>query len=403
MKIHVPLLRDRHSHPLLYASWMDGLDLSCVSTLEVALTRIRTFQFTKGEILVAYGWLDSKFDIGSYDLIELPPVAVFNLSLHGLVMNDSAKQLVEQELHESNCPWNDQHWFEKNLRRILNAFAILNGNVQRLRRFYDWLETSCGVVYAEEMLLASEKEIELFQEAQLLDRTRFWCSIEMLQQLSPNSKQQIQGIKIFADGALGVRTAAVHRPFDTGDRGMLLYSDAELERLFAAAVKTDKSIAIHAIGDRAIDQVVALVTKQRKLTGFSNEVRIEHAQLIDRETAFRAKAAGVILSMQPNFSIDSSEYADRLPEEYCLANNPFRMLIDEVGFVPGEDLIFGSDGMPHGIQEAIRQALFPPYPDRQRLSIEEFTAGYCDNRLHASETTIEIEIDHQNRTVVFSL
>jgi len=51
------------------------------------------------------------------------------------------------------------------------------------------------------------------------------------------------------------------------------------------------------------------------------------------------------------------------------------MLIDEAGFVPGEDLIFGSDGMPHGAAAAVRQALSPPYPDRQALAIDELIAG----------------------------
>ena len=38
--------------------------------------------------------------------------------------------------------------------------------------------------------------------------------------------------------------------------------------------------------------------------------------------------------MQPNFSEDSRQYADRLPAGFPCLNNPFRMLIDEAGFVP---------------------------------------------------------------------
>jgi hypothetical protein len=71
-------------------------------------------------------------------------------------------------------------------------------------------------------------------------------------------------------------------------------------------------------------------------------------------------------------------YADRLPDGYPSRNNPFRMLIDRVGFVPGDDLIFGSDGMPHGAREALRQSLFPEggHAD-QVLTLDEFVAGYC--------------------------
>ena len=58
-----------------------------------------------------------------------------------------------------------------------------------------------------------------------------------------------------------------------------------------------------------------------------------------------------------------------------LRNNPFRMLIDQAGFEPGQDLIFGSDGMPHGIEYALQWSLFPLYPG-QRLTVDELVTGY---------------------------
>lgn len=395
--VSIPLLRDRHTHPLLYASWIDGVNIHNADSKQEALDRIGDSTFSPDEILIVQGWLDSQFQISPADLQSFGPTAVFNLSLHGLVMNESARQLIEGELGGLECHWSDQEWFERNLRKILNAFAILNGNVDRLTRYFDWLHQQQGVIYAEEMLLAGEREIDLFREAGLLDRTRFWCSHEMWQTLSGKAKQHIYGMKIFTDGALGVRTAAVTSPFDNGDHGMLMYSDEELHRLVLNCIATEKAIAIHAIGDRAIDQVVALILQLRNDSGFENEVRIEHAQLISVEAARKAKQANIILSMQPNFSIDSVAYSDRMPQHYCEANNPFRMLIDEVGFVPGQDLIFGSDGMPHGAAEAIRQALTPPYPDRQCLTIEELVAGYCDKNIYANNETFEVEADCQSQ------
>ena len=375
--IQIPLLRDRHTHPFLYASWIDGLNIHDVDTKQRALELIGDQNAAAGEILIVQGWLDNKFQFAASDLEPFGPTAVFNLSLHGLVMNAQAKVLIEEQLGESGH-WSDQEWFERNLRKILNAFGMLNGSVDRLKRYFNWLQQECSVIYAEEMLLAGEREIEVFREANLIERTRFWCSLEMLKTLSAENQMLIHGLKIFSDGALGVRTAGIKIPYDNGDCGMLMYSDSELENLFVDCVATGKGIAIHAIGDRAIDQVVQLVHRHRKQTGFNNEVRIEHAQLISLEAAKLAKEAKIILSMQPNFSIDSVEYADRLPECYVQANNPFRMLIDEVGFVPGEDLIFGSDGMPPGVDEAVRQSLHPPYPDRQALTMQEFISGYCD-------------------------
>jgi len=387
--MRIPLLRDRHSHPYLYSSWIDGLNIHHVSDKQEALHWIGSAKVTDGEILIVQGWLDSKFQIAKTDLRNDVPTAVFNLSLHGLVMNAAAQELIEEKLGMRG-EWTDQLWFERNLRKVLNAFALFNGNASKLKRYFQWLRSKHGVIYAEEMLLAGEKEIDAFREADLLDRTRFWCSLEMWRTLSAESREQIYGMKIFADGALGVRTAAINSPYDNGDPGMLMYSDDDLEELVNGCILTGKAIAIHAIGDRAIDQVVDLIHRLRRETAFSNEVRIEHAQLISIETARLAKEAGITLSMQPNFSIDSAEYADRLPDRYLKGNNPFRMLIDEVGFTPGKDLIFGSDGMPPGIDAALQQSLCPPFPERQRLTVEEFVAGYCDSTVFENDDLIEI-------------
>ena len=104
--------------------------------------------------------------------------------------------------------------------------------------------------------------------------------------------------------------------------------------------------------------------------------------------------------MQPNFSSDSACYADRLPVKYLRGNNPFRMLIDQAGFVPGEDLVFGSDGMPHGAAAALESALFPPFAG-QRLKLEEFTAGYCLPDLKAG--WLDVEIDEVKKKVTVRL
>jgi len=104
-------------------------------------------------------------------------------------------------------------------------------------------------------------------------------------------------------------------------------------------------------------------------------VRLEHVQFIDEAQARRARDLGLALCMQPNFSVESRDYADRLPESHLRSLNPFRMLIDRVGFQPGKDLLFGSDGMPHGAAAAWQWGLFPVH-EGQRLSSEELSAGY---------------------------
>jgi predicted amidohydrolase YtcJ len=118
--------------------------------------------------------------------------------------------------------------------------------------------------------------------------------------------------------------------------------------------------------------------------------RLEHAQFLTEAQGRRARDLGAVLSMQPVFSADSLDYADRLEPRWLAANQPFRTLVDRCGFRPGVDLLFGSDGMPHGVAPALRWALFPPFAG-QRLSAEELLAGFGTHPEVAGTATVEVD------------
>ena len=382
---------------------MDSVDLNRpAETHQSALERIRE-RATQGAAgwTIATGWNTGRFHLEKADFDGLPPIVVLHLSIHGLIVNDAGRALLRTHDPTVAAHLDDQDWIERNLRRVLNVFANAGASAARLRAFFDEL-AGLGVHHAEEMLLVSEDEIRLFDEAGLADRTRFWAAPETYDTASPANRERIHGIKLFTDGAIGATTAALHERYRTAEHtGILLYEDAELTSLIARYTGV-KPIAIHAIGDAAIDQVVSAIEAVDR-RGIDREyIRMEHAQFISESTARRAKAVGLQLCMQPNFSEDSVSYADRLPAGYPERNNPFRMLIDRVGYVPGEDVYFGSDGMPHGLQEALRQSLFPDGEyEGQVLTIDEFIAGYCLPEAVAG--AIDVEIDANRRSVVCQL
>jgi hypothetical protein len=66
------------------------------------------------------------------------------------------------------------------------------------------------------------------------------------------------------------------------------------------------------------------------------------------------------------------------------------MLIDRAGFVPGKGLIFGSDGMLHGVEYALQWSLFPLYPG-QRLTAEELVAGYGFHAEGKGRTLVHVD------------
>jgi predicted amidohydrolase YtcJ len=267
--------------------------------------------------------------------------------------------------------------------------------VEQLRSYYHRL-AQLGVWHVEEMSLKDEGEIAVFKKASLLDRTRFWTDMKTFETMSAAGREQIHGIKLFADGALGAKTAKLGERYLSGTEGMLVYGDEELYGLVSSAFFMGKAVAVHAIGDVAVDQVVRVLEQVSGCCNVLPETRIEHCQFISRQAALKAQSMGIILSMQPNFSLDSLCYRDRLPEEYCQRNNPFRMLLDEAGYVAGKDLILGSDGMPHGVQCALESALFSPFSS-QRLTLDEFVAGYClpDCR----DGYIDIDVDYEGGKV----
>lgn len=391
----IPLLKDSHTHPLIYAAFMHGIDLGrdAPDSRSTALELIHEHARSRhGGWTIAYGWNNARCTLSAEDFDGLPPVVVFNLSLHGMVVNASGMALLERQSPGIAANVHNQEWVERNLLSVLNALARDTVSPALLQRFFRWLLEAHGIWQAEEMLLVDAWELELFDRAELSDRTRFWAAPEQFEALGATEQARIHGIKLFTDGAMGTWTAALNEPYaDTSRAGMLLYDSATLEGILRRYIGC-KAIAAHAIGDRAIDQIVNALAA---VGTWTTEVRVEHAQFISIETARKAKALGIRLCMQPNFSDDSMHYASRLPPGYAERNNPFRMLIDEIGFRPGGDLILGSDGMPHGFREALRQSLFPPH-ESQHLSLEEFVAGYGSPNAPGN---IAVAINHGRREI----
>jgi predicted amidohydrolase YtcJ len=120
---------------------------------------------------------------------------------------------------------------------------------------------------------------------------------------------RIGGIKAFADGALGPRTAAMLQPYtgEPNNKGMLLLDSEEIFEHGRIAVDNGLSMAIHAIGDRANHEVLngyeKLRTYERTL-GTSLRHRIEHVQLRHPEDSNQLNY-GTILTFGSDAPVES--------------------------------------------------------------------------------------------------
>lgn len=111
---------------------------------------------------------------------------------------------------------------------------------------------------------------------------------------------RIGAAKFFADGTLGARTAWMKEDYSdrAGERGMCLISPGAMRDKFAAARAFGFQVAVHAIGDAAVEAVVgALAAMPRGAVGD----RVEHVSLADDGVIGAMEAAGIWGVVQPQF------------------------------------------------------------------------------------------------------
>ncbi len=133
-------------------------------------------------------------------------------------------------------------------------------------------------------------------------------------QIDPAHWLTIRCIKIFADGALGSRGAALFEPYSDapGTRGQLTTSQEDIYKLTARALKAGLQVAVHAIGDRAnritLDAFEAALRDVPQAK--DHRLRVEHAQVVALEDIPRFKHLGVISSMQPPHCTSDMPWAE---------------------------------------------------------------------------------------------
>jgi hypothetical protein len=152
----------------------------------------------------------------------------------------------------------------------------------------------------------------------------------------------VRSVKIYTDGALGSRGAAMLEPYsDRPDHsGLLLTSAEQLRSLFSRAIKADFQVAIHAIGDRgnriALDEVEHAYAT---VGGRHLRHRIEHSQVVTLEDIPRFKSLDVIPSMQPTHATSDMNMAeDRIGAERLKGAYAWRSFLNQ-----GSRIVSGSD------------------------------------------------------------
>lgn len=135
-------------------------------------------------------------------------------------------------------------------------------------------------------------------------------------------------IKLFTDGSAGGMTAAMSEPYRGlgGDKGIFFYPDGELNEMVEHYHHSGYQVAVHAIGDAAIEQILNAYTRvHERAPSPDRRHRIEHCGYVNAAQIQRMRELGVFPAPQPIFVYDFGDlYVEVLGEQRPADSYPMR-------------------------------------------------------------------------------
>ena len=220
---------------------------------------------------------------------------------------------------------------------------------------------------------------------------------------NPYRKVQLGAYKIFSDGSMGSRSAALKEPYsdDPENSGFMLFTQEELNNKILTGYEHGLQPAIHAIGDRALDMTLAAIeytlktTKEKGMTDEEQKnrlpFRIIHVQMIDDDLLKRMKKLPLVLDIQPIFlCTDLHWIEDRIGKERLKGSFALKTM-EKAGLIQtgGSDCPVETYEPLKGIYAAVTRQDMEGYPiegflPEERLSVYEALCMYTKNVPYAT-------------------
>ena len=419
-RIILPGMIDAHIHLQLYALSLGKVDCDAESKDEI-LNRVseRARQTPPGEWVLGHGWNQNNWG-GSWpcaaDLDAVSPqnpVYLTAKSLHASWANTAALKLagisksspdsLDGRIQVDNRGAPTGIFFEKAGDRIevvipeIGATELADSFRQVIAGM--WRMGLTGVHDFDGRICFQALQM-LHERGELQFRVVKSIPLDLLPQAADLGLRtgfgddflRIGSVKLFADGALGPRTGAMLEAYvdEPQNRGILIMDSEQLFQHGCLAVESGLSLAVHAIGDRAVHEVLEGMARLR---AYEREKglpalrhRIEHLQTIHPADAGRLANLGLIASMQPTHAPSDMLVAGRALGERAAFSYAWRTQLQN-----GVQLAFGSDApveSPNpflGLHAAVTRRRVDGSPGRegwfpdQRLTVDEalkaFTSG----------------------------
>ncbi len=219
-----------------------------------------------------------------------------------------------------------------------------------------------------------------------------------------NDMYALRAVKLYSDGALGSRGAALIKPYsdEPHSHGLLFHKTAQMDAMMKKAMARGYQVNVHAIGDAGNHQILDIYQKELAATkSAAQRHRIEHAQVVTQADIVRFKTLGIIPSMQPTHATSDKNMAEtRVGHERIKGAYAWRSFLHQGSRIAcGSDFPVESPNPFFGIhaavtrQDASGQPIAGWYPN-QAMSLKEafrcFTldaayAGHAENSLGSLE------------------
>jgi len=127
-----------------------------------------------------------------------------------------------------------------------------------------------------------------------------------------DDRLRMGGVKLYSDGALGSRGAWLKRPYADAPKesGLGFLSNSQLSNSMSRAAMDGFQVAVHAIGDRANQQLLDAIDELSETYKGDRRWRVEHAQIVDPVDLPRFGTHGIIASMQPVHQTSDRQMAE---------------------------------------------------------------------------------------------
>ena len=414
-KTVIPAFTDCHLHFLSWALSLKRVNLDGISDFKEVLRKIKEAggKLSPGEWLLGRGWnknLWRDIDLPNKPHLDtiLPenPILLHSKDGHTIWVNSRALKLAKIDrntpdpeggliarnpkgeptgiLHENACLLLDPH-VSKPTRNVLRKAlleAIKRAHRQGVVGIHDCEEDEEALSLWQELL--SEKKLDLRVYKMIPQEHMESASSLGLSTGYGDEFLRIGPVKIYADGALGSQTALMFEAYEgrPDDFGVEVTSRKELESLVETAVKSNLSVTVHAIGDKANYNVISAFEKYKaEFARRKQRPRIEHAQLLRRQDSSKFAKNNIIASVQPSHLLADRDTAERYWGSRCKTIYPFKSLLKS-----GTLLCFGSDAPIEALNplEGIYAAVNRKEPGdprdswypQEKLKVSEAIAGF---------------------------